>query len=160
MLTKDETARLHRVIGQIAALRGHGVDGAWQVQRRAYRPVYIRRGPILIEGTNAGEPICVWVLSPADVVMIIPAQDAAGTAPTRPQVAQGCMVQVDTCEGPWWPIIRAELPKMEAELARAIAEHQVHERRSTVADGQRAFELRKAREACLAYLPAGKDGAA
>lgn len=115
-LNNTEGLTLHDIFRRLWGNR-EGVVGSFAASCYRYHPTFIRRGALLLEGETHFSRL--HVLSPADAKVT--------PKPLAPASVHDCFPDVDgsvthihmTEPGPWWGALRAELPKMLAELAES-----------------------------------------
>lgn len=140
ILTVEERERLDNLFDGLWGCRG-GVKGSWGASSFRYHPAYIRRGPLLLHGE--GECSAMEVLIPGDCQVDPCYGDSRASCNVSP-VIHGKAVRVSfSDDGPWWDLLREELPKMEAELRET-------NRRRAEAEEEKKRELAARREAELA----------
>lgn len=126
-LTPEERKRLNAIFSRLWGNRT-GVVGSFPASSSGRHPTFIRRGPLFLEGETAFR--CLHVLTPADARVTPKPLDPAAHFDCFPEIDGGSVFIHDSNPGPWWDALRAELPKMEAELA-ASEERAAAERRAT-----------------------------
>ena len=114
VLTDEEIKRLNRLFDNLWSCRG-GVKGSWGASSFRYHPTFIRRNGLLLSGE------CDWsslyVISPADAKMHPVYGDSRCSMSVFPIIEEGELIRINRDDdGPWWDLVRQELPLMEAEL--------------------------------------------
>jgi len=130
ILTDDERRRLNALFSGLWGNRT-GVTGSFGASRHRYHPTFIRRGPLLLEGET--EFRYLHVLAPSDAKVTPKPECPAAHFNCFPDI-DGSHTEIHRHEpGPWWGALRAELPKMEAELdeseARRVADAKAEQQR-------------------------------
>lgn len=145
-LTNEE----RKAVGEIFAALWQGVplSGSWKFSRYRDHGNYIRRGPLLLRGDCHSWSL--GVLVPADAVVTPASVNPAAYGSTEPTI-EGELVEPRDRPGPWFALLRQELPAMQQEVARLKAERsaaRAEEHRR--AEAARAAALDAASEACSA----------
>lgn len=136
-LTDEEARLLHDIFRRLWGNRT-GVVGSFGASSYRYHPTFIRRGALLLEGETHFARL--HVLVPADAKVTPHPEAPASHFNCFPNV-DGSATQIALAEaGPWWGALRAELPKMLAELAES-EQRRVDEQRA--ADEKAAAERRE-----------------
>lgn len=113
ILTDDERRRLNALFRGLWGNRT-GVTGSFAGSSYRYHPTYIRRGALLLAGE--GEFAELHVLMPSDATVTPQPECPAAHFNPFPKI-DGSHTEIHRYEpGVWWDALRAELPKMEAEL--------------------------------------------
>ena len=102
--------------GLFGALWGNrsGVSGAWGASSFRYHPTFIRRGPLLLTGETEFSQL--HILNPPDAKVTPIHGNSCAHCNVFPGVDGEAIRIWESDDGPWWDMVRQELPKMRAEL--------------------------------------------
>lgn len=135
--TSEMIQRLNSIFSRLWGNRG-GVPGSWGASSHGYHPTFIRRGALLLKGQTSFDDL--FVLSPADAPVTPILGDPRYSCNVFPEV-DGKVIDVSRYnDGPWWDVLLAEIPKMEADLdaseakAKEKAEAEESQKRKARAD--------------------------
>lgn len=147
-LTSEEFTLLSEIFRRLWGNRT-GVVGSFEASSYRCHRTFIRRGALLLEGETHFSRL--HVLASSDAKVTPKSLEPASHYNCFPEVEGGVTYIPPTEPGPWWGALRAELPKMLAELAES--ERRIAEEARVVAERAKADQRARLDRAAAVFGP-------